>query len=390
MIKGDEVINGHDKMVPRPLFNVSGVDFLAMGQKTSELALWLSSESWNVMGQGSLHYKNKTTVPFFSCGANSSSLDHFLRLAQQGRDQIFQLLMGDDTLAIDKYANRVIECDFSRYDRTQSKFLRDLVNQIIDRGGYSELLQQRLRMYSKEVFFKRNKTKCREPLPKMLDSDGYKLDMRITGEPATCLDNSIINAITTLFAMADLGVQAPTQKELEDMYLKCGLIAKIKIHPTLEGSTFLKGAILTGSDTHPHWVRLPSFLLKLGKILTDPNAIYKNKSVVFQSCAILYSQWLGYGNMRVNWFYTLIDDEINRICKQCKNKVTPEKLPDWQVVQSLTWIEDTVWDHFMLKRYQISPLEALALIDCLKQIEPEDLPGTVYVPMFLKLKDVDY
>jgi len=387
MIKGDEVINGHEKMVPRPLFNVSGVDFLAMGQKTSEIGLWLSTESWNSLGEGVLHHANVTTVPYFTCGASSSTLDQFVRLAVDGRDRIYQLLMGDDTLAIDKYKNRVIECDFSRYDRTQSRFLRDLVNQILERGGFSELLQQRLRMYAKTLFFKRNKTKCREPLPKMQDADGWPLDMRITGEPATCLDNSIINAITTAYAFSQGNA---TKSELEAAYLKCGLIAKIKIHSGLFGSTFLKGAFLDGSDGYPHWIRLPSFLLKLGKILTDPNNIYKKKSVVFQSCAILYSQWLGYGNMKVNWFYAEIDKQIRRICHQCTKTVEAEKLPDWKVIQSITWIDHTVWNKFMLERYNISVDEMFVLLDAFKEVQPDSLPGTVYAPMLLKLRDVDY
>jgi hypothetical protein len=273
-IKGDELINGKIKSAPRFLCNLSGVEFYQTGKITSEITHWLAEENWNFRGEGKLTLGNTTLHPYLTCGATSRLIDTFIKNALDSQTDIWQLLMGDDTLALDRNRNCVIENDFSRYDRTQNDFLLSVPNTILCNNGYSELVQFRKDQYKKTIKFKKN-GKCTAPLSKLSTPSKRKPQMRMTGESGTCLDNSINNAFATLIACE---IHDSKPQTIVDNYKKCGLIAKTKITPTVYGATFLKGVFLEGTDGNPHWIRLPSWICKFGKILTDPMTIIKKKN----------------------------------------------------------------------------------------------------------------
>lgn len=374
-IKGDELINGNDKSVPRFLCNLSGVDFYKMGKITSELTHWLATHSWNYLGEGTLTLGGLVSHPYLTCGSTSNLLDAFIKRALSADKGLWQLLMGDDTLLLNRYNNTVLENDFSRYDRTQNDFLLSVPNLVLLANGYDELVEFRKQQYLKPVVFKTHR-KLRKPLPKLKTPSGEKPQMRMTGEAATCLDNSINNAFSTLIAIQAGG-------DITQEYARCGLVAKAIVTDTVMYSTFLKGVFLPDVNGDFRWVRLPSWICKFGKVLTDPFAVFKGTDKNEVARALLWAQFKGYGDMTNNWFYRRIAAHIERITG--KPMVSAIELEKWQIeqtgateddgiVQSKVEISDEVWDTFMMKRYKVSREMMENYLDTLEQISPSSLP----------------
>jgi hypothetical protein len=420
-VKTNELINGYQKSVGRPVHDLSGEDFYYTGKITSELSDGLAQQ-WSSKAETLLTHTRTvpeggresatkycgtcrsegpcgciTTIhkyqmkfcPFFACGAHSYQLNQFVNHALGAEEGIFQMLMGDDTLLIDRYyivgekRGRVIENDFSRYDRTQSKLLRKLMAGILDRSGYAELNRLRALQYLRKILPKRSRgSKIKNVALKT--PKGNPVDMRMTGEGATCLDNSVINHVTTAVVMAYEDV-TPLQEGFE----RFGLVAKIKQSDTPEGATFLKGVLLPDADSVYCWIRLPSFLLKFGKVLTDPRLMYPKEKSVGNICKkVIMAQWKGYGDLRVNWFYSRLHEEIVRICGN--QDVEAVTLKEWQVVQSPCWIPDEVWNKFMLSRYNITVDGMNNILRCFSNIDGCDLPAVYHVPELVQLLLTDY
>lgn len=287
--------------------------------------------------------------------------------------------MGDDTLLLLE-KETVLESDFSRYDRTQNKELRKLVDDVL-RPHFPNLVEDRENMYKRELTM--GIRKLRKKLPKIVDKNKNKVDMRYTGEPATCLDNSIINAVTTAVALEDY---VDRNIPFADTYDQFGLTAKTVIRD-LKGSTFLKGVFLQDKEGYYMWVRLPSFLLKFGKTLTDYRNTYK-RSLNESARMALHSQWSGYGDMRTNWFYTRFHNLMVKLTGTLKIKETDD-LEQWQVVSSGGYIEDDEWNAFMLSRYRITVDEMEMFLVALETVSWDQLPVKYHNRLLLKL-EVDY
>jgi len=369
-IKSDEVVCAKEKMVPRVIVNLSGIEFYQMGQITSEISTWLS-EAWSYTGNGRLG----VIIPYFTCGATSKYINWFVNVCVES-GAVGQLLMGDDTNLI-LPEGMCLENDFSRFDRTQCDELRDLVNDLLI--DFPKLKENRKKMYSRQL--KMRLRKISKSLPRFVDDKGKRVQMRYTGEPATCLDNSIINAVTTAVVyehVLDGGDWA-------EGYAKFGLVAKPQVR-RLEGSTFLKGVFLRNTEDKYMWVRLPSFILKFGKTLTDYNTTYK-KSKLENARLALHSQWSGYGDMRVNWFYTAFHNIVMRCVGENKNVPPAEVLAPWQVVQSKDgYISDEKWNGFMLERYNISVEEMQSFLSMFDHVTSDSLPIKYHSNLLLKLE----
>jgi hypothetical protein len=176
-------------------------------------------------------------------------------------------------------------------------------------------------------------------------------------------------------------------KYFEDFGLICkDMQLKIKLSQT----TFLKGSFLQDSDALWHWVRLPSFLSKFGKVLTPITSIFKNRyhSLNYKCCMMYKAQWLGYGDMRVNWFYLAIHNQVMRIVGNVEDVTLPKE--DWRVTQSVCWIDDNVWDEFVFERYGIRRDECEDYIALMALIKPHHLPCIFYHPLIDRLVDRDY
>lgn len=392
-IKNDEIINGKNKSVARFICNLSGEDFYYQGKLTSEISHWLA-DHWGAHGHNGLVYNNFMNKIYFTCGSNSSSLDYFVNNLIETNSS-GQLVMGDDTWMLKNGPTPyIIENDFSRYDRTHHKGLRKIFDRVLCKNGYSELVMYREHMYKKTLKMRANAKKGDgRTLPNCNFIYGAKeqVDQLYTGEPATCLYNSFTNALTATYIFSE---------DIEDVNLykadaiqkfdECGLICKdMQIHTDIESATFLKGVFLKGKDKKYHWIRLPSFLTKFGKVLKPHNVILKHaKNPNDRAIKLLKAQWLGYGNMKTNWYYKRIDFEINRICQNVS--VESDSLEFWQVKQDYVDIEDEVWNNFMFSRYQITEEDMLEHISMLQTIQPIMLPCIYHVPILMKLIDRDY
>lgn len=393
-IKNDEVINAKDKRVARFVFNLSGEDFYRQGKITSEISHWLS-DYWGYHANngftktvGDKSYENKI---YFTCGATSNLLDYFVNKIINDKVQ-GQLVMGDDTWMY-KPEGYVIENDFSRYDRTHHRGLRNIFNIVLVNNGYSDLARDRQEMYEDRIYKMKHDVKKGEPkLPPVDKIHGTqeKVDQLLTGEPGTCLVNSFTNALTSTYILSEpITDPIAFKNEAVKTFEECGLICKdMIIHKEISDATFLKGAFLMGIDNKYHWIRLPSFLSKFGKVLKPHATISKIKEPSKRAASLLKAQWMGYGYMETNWFYKEINKHILRIC----GNVNFEKieLESWQIKQDPVYISDQEWNNFMARRYNITWIEMNEYLEQLSKISQELLPCVYYSSVIQTLLERDY
>lgn len=187
--------------------------------------------------------------------------------------------------------------------------------------------------------------------------------MLLTGEPGTSLLNSVTNGVVTSHVLANLFVKNTTDVTRE--YRKFGLVAK---NPMLTSdhqlTDYLKGVFLKDCQDKYTWIRLPSFLCKFGKVLTNPKTILPHvKDSEKRARMLLYYQWLGYGDMATNWFYSRLNDMIVKHCSFDYDKETLANLVEietdfvmgsWQITQASCYVPDHEWNDFMRKRYSVT------------------------------------
>lgn len=405
-IKADEILNGKEKMVARVLVDCSGEPFFDTGKITSELAKSLSTKFWNCEGSAPLVIEDHNGLErkvyiYFTCGSTSHDIDRFINKALADQDSIWLLVMGDDTLGSDRRLDRYFESDFSKFDRTQNSFLRELYHRVLNNNWYSNVVDLYEKQYKLPVTmpvrsgqkrFLNDPIKRHSPFLITHPSQiGDTPDMRHTGEASTCLANSIVNGIVTshVFLQTDGFLGSENKQEIVDLYKECGLTAKLKTNDSFEGMTFLKGVILKSSTEQLCWVRLPSFLAKFGKVLKPIDEIcVVNQIRCLKTATILWAQWRGYGYMKTNWFYKALHEQLVRITKKPDVQAIP--LPEWQVKQSKTWINDEVWNKFMLDRYKITVDDMQRIVKAWEIIELWMLPVVYHISSVQTLIDSDY
>jgi len=386
-IKSDEMVMAKTKMVPRFLTNQAGMEFLRMGRATAEINHWLATYYWDIHMSHPIPWKGSVYTICFAHGTLSTDLDIYYNkaLATKG---YHQLVLGDDTgLIVNQAKITIIENDFSGYDRSENKDLLEEDNQLLIRCGFRALVNDKREMYKKSlVMFAPEFANCK--LPIIRDISGAPVEMRFTGESDTCGGNSRINGTSTM-----AGVCCCETKDgidlaaLQQHYKNLGLTAKLK-EVAANRLTFLKGVFLLNVNEKYSWVRLPSFLIKFGKILNNPQILDKRNLPYHQKVqSFLLGQWLGYGKMKTNWFYTAIDEQIRRICSVQEARVF--KLEDWQVQQGECYIPDDNWNMFMLDRYNISVEEQQSLIQSFQTVDGDELPVIIRNNIIDKL-DIDY
>ena len=386
-IKSDEMLNAKEKMVPRFLTNQAGQEFLRMGKATAEINHWLANVYWNPTMDHPMEFDGHHITACFAHGTTSAKLNLYTNAAYKTKG-IHGMFLGDDTGAIVNIReSQTIENDFSGFDRSECDDLRKEDDDCLERNGFHLLVQDKKIMYAKKLYIPSNKYWGRKLSP-IKDRSGNKVEMRMTGESDTCGGNTRINFASTMSGIVSTMKNGVVNLDkLKKHYANLGLTAKLKcVAPNR--LTFLKGVFLRNDDLELCWVRLPSFLFKFGKVLTDPNVNDKRPlsyNAKIRACVL--GQWKGYGDMRTNWFYTAIHNEIYRICGGIEEFVCP--LEDWQVFQSPTWIPDHEWDSFMMDRYHMHREDMEEIIYSFKLIDPEDLPCLHRVQCLDKL-DVDY
>jgi hypothetical protein len=204
--------------------------------------------------------------------------------------------------------------------------------------------------------------------------------MRFTGEAATCLANTITNFLITMLALTS---EDPTQT-----YCDCGVIPKLYYKDRY--TTFLKGVWLIGDDQQYHWTKLPSFLSKFGKTLTDPLTCFSRKhSVSRRYCQFLYGQIMGYGAFANNSFYKTIETEIHRLCFQrISNKVKLAWNP-WEIKITDNPADVTAdFLDFCFQRYKMTDFEMQKIIAVYQNMK--QIPCLFHSPEMTEMGRRDY
>jgi hypothetical protein len=299
-IKIDESLWGEEKRVPRFLCNLAGHWHDLLGPCFSKLSEELAHGFFS--GDDYFHVNGVDMTLAFAHGYTNVLLDNWFN-SHLCRPGLHVICMGDDMMGIDNRTEnrRFVECDFSKYDRTQNEYLLGIFWVFLENCGLGETAEIHRELYKCTVQLPTYKNQPRKFRLKELRD----VKMRFTGEGATCLANTITNFLITILAL--------TSEDPEQTYRDCGVIPKLYYKDKY--TTFLKGVWLMGDDQQYHWTKLPSFLSKFGKSLTDPLLCFSRKhSVSRRYCQFLYGQIMGYGAFANNSFYKTIEIEIHRLC----------------------------------------------------------------------------
>lgn len=368
MLKGDEFNWTAEKCYARVIGDVSPGAFRALGPQVHKLAHEMIAL---FDGSTKFNYKDIEVKYMFAVGKRSCDLNDFYKDLQiSGGNSCKAMFLGDDTLMAITLNGMVfiMESDFSKFDRSQNQNLRLFTfTHYLMRNGYEKLAKkiESLLKGTKKFNVKIDK----KLVEVMTKEEAATINCQISGQPATCEQNTVINMIVSMVVawLVKLYAQRTYNKIsilwasntlaqfMSDCYKIFGLSAKVKVGKISEvGFTFLRGAFLPDRFGEFKWTRLPSFLLKFGKTLTDPRATYKKDCNAWKK--FLLGQWLGYGDMTFSWFHRRLDTHVRKLTNYNQNshETVIEQLAPWQVLQSTCYIEDDVYDAFILQRYKAS------------------------------------
>jgi hypothetical protein len=296
---------------------------------------------------------SKKIAFYYPSGAQSHDLDDFVNAAMSVNIGKYALCFGDDSAIFDQDNHEQIETDYSMFDSTQTwDGALHVLPTVMCQNGHTKMAEIYHEMYQERIVCLHRKSSNWVKLP------WSEPPWRLTGEPGTSIGNTLVNIYATKFAI---------ESGLPQAYSALGLKVKRKVVKDMS-ITFLKGTWLLAKDSLWHWIRLPSFLLKFGKIMSNPRVTKPKKwSMETAYHQALWSQWLGYGHMSHNWFYRAIGKEIHRLTPQAIGGAS--KLEDHQIVTSGSFeIDDDDWNAFMMSRYKISLDIQLEFIEDLRKI----------------------
>jgi hypothetical protein len=341
-LKMKELLKKSSKGYGRLIFNVSTKylyllgDFLSQFSSAMVASLFPPIPTNTISKIACFHYASK-----FS----DVDMNKFVNIAMLSPCGKFVLVLGDDTMIIDRDIGRYTEVDFSAYDSTQVRGGGlDLFPAILEKMGCVEQSEQYKNMYNEKIKWKHNQSGEKLEMPDTWETS----PSRMSGEPGT----SVANSYTTIIA---------TKAVLEgtSSYAKLGLVAKER-HSNELDTTFLKGIFLYSVKADKwYWTRLPGFILKL-KSFTEPVKVYKSKySVQKAQQQLLWSQWLGFGNTNTNWFYSKLGSIIKNLCPLATNIDNFYKKEEYKVyTEDKFYIDDIEFDSMMWNRYGISREES--------------------------------
>jgi len=374
-IKIDESLWGEEKRVPRFLCNLAGHWHDLLGPCFSKLSEELAHGFFSGDDYFKVNGVNMTLT--FAHGYTNVHLDNWFN-SHLNRPGLHIICMGDDMMGIDnrKDSRQFIECDFSKYDRTQNEYLLGVFWTFLENCGLGETAEIHKELYKCKIQLPSYKNQPRKFRLKEL----REVTMRFTGEGATCLANTITNFVITMLAL--------TSQDPEQTYRDCGVIPKLYYKERY--TTFLKGVWLLGDDQQYHWTKLPSFLSKFGKSLTDPLSCFSRKhSASRRYCQFLYGQIMGYGAFANNSFYKTIETEIHRLCfERIGNKVKLAWNP-WEIKITDNPADVTAdFLDFCYERYKMTDYEMQKIIAVYHNIT--HIPCLFHSPEMTEMGRRDY
>jgi hypothetical protein len=369
-LKTRELLKKSSKGYGRLIFNVSTKYLLLLGDFISQLSSALVK---NLFPPIPIFSISKDIAFFYSSKFIDRDLNTFVNHAMNAPFGKYVLVLGDDTAIINRDAvgeDRYVETDYSAFDSTQVKGgALDLFPHFLEKMGFPVQKQIYQDMYNENIDWRHTSGKRIEMPPEY-----NKPPWRMSGEPGTSVANSHVNIYATKAVL-----------EGTSTYEKLGLVVKRKCSNKFD-ITFLKGIWLhSASAGRWFWVRLPSFILKF-KSFTEPKSIYP-KSWTIERCEqqLLYSQWLGFGYLKNNWFYKELDTIIKNLCPLAS---TVELTEEYKVYsEEKFWIEDVEFDTMLLNRYNITRYESEEFLSDLRE-KIVSLP-TIYQSTFCDKLMVD-
>jgi rubrerythrin len=346
-LKMKELLKKSSKGYGRLIFNVSTKylyllgDFLAQFSKAMVASLFPPTPTFTISDIACFHYASK-----FS----DVDMNKFVNIAMLSTRGKFVLVLGDDTMIIDRDLGKFVEVDFTAYDSTQVRGGGlDLFPELLRKMGCVDQADAYENMYAEKLNWQHKKSGEKIQMP----DEWIRSPSRMSGEPGT----SVANSYTTIMATKAVLEGRATYNDL-------GLVAKTKVSTKLD-TTFLKGTWLYSHCADKwYWTRLPSFILKL-KSFTEPKTVYKAFSVQKAQQQLLWSQWLGYGNTQTNWFYVEMTKVIRSLCPLASNIEVKEEYKVY--TEDKFYIEDCEFDMFMYNRYGITRIESEDYIEFLNK-----------------------
>lgn len=219
-----------------------------------------------------------------------------------------------------------------------------------------------------------------------------------TGLAITTLSNSVSNALALIYAVLEAGNDiSRIEPSLEEM----GLKPKLNVYPDTFGLDFLKGLYLPAVDGKDTWHRMPSAVIKLGKVSRDPLALTKQARLPISDpilAAKLVAKSIAKGMQSSDRSCPILGDvlrlydsfEIATDYKFELNQVV-EDAGYTRLVRVNRAIDPATWLELCARRYNITAdeiAEFRLMVDSLI-IKPV-FPVLLHSPVFAKLRDIDY
>jgi len=367
-VKEDELLCALEKFIGRMIFSVSPYYLNELGDFATQLQKIMATHVWTKTAVPWTTINKLPISTYFACGATSADLATFVdtHIDKLG---IHFMAMGDDIAAIINDGQQVcfVESDYSKFDRTQCKDMIELLPLLLEKMGYQDFANLYREMYKQKIVYRWR--------AKEIDQAIFtypKQEFVLTGEPFTCFGNTLRNVLVSSLALAYDNV---------NIYSAAGFSVKYNKKQHISQITFLKGVFLTGFKSNIGsayiWVRLPGFLVKFGKTLGDPLSFYPSSwSSERKLQQALLSQWLGYGEMETNWFYKAFGKIIRKLTPLALtvDKWYPKtESNSFSVISSQqgAWVEDEIFNSFILERYGITQHQLedfLAMVDSITSL----------------------
>jgi hypothetical protein len=326
--------------------------------------------------RGFYHWKVSIAI---GSGKTSSELDTWFAQAFFNAtlliNSIHFIVAGDDFYSVININGKILymENDFRQYDRTQGAHALESCMVIENILGMPRTVLVHMytatfrtaRYENKQLGFRMG---CPMPI------------QRATGGPDTTLGNSINNITACLYALRHLQPHQLVEHYADEIG-KLGFISKVKTHVEPDMGTFLKGWWIAGK----HWLPLPSQVLKLGKILTDPRIIYPKLVPDHAWKQAARAMALGFGTVPLD--YPILGALLKRYLSLADNDDVIELRMHKTRIDKPIDVDRNDAVQQICERYGLSPLDIEEMED---EIATVPFPGRLSHKGFSILAEKDY
>jgi hypothetical protein len=334
-------------------------------------------------GYNNLSKSDKYTLHIcYATGMTSDQLSKIIddNHIESGIPHYLLLVLGDDSALI--RGNKVLCCDFSRYDSTQHPEQHEVFRKMFTTTWNNRKINM-LR-------------KCAAAPTQMFDpSSKEKFIVPTNGLKTGCMETSVSNTTITALSYA-LGLQTAVKNEQDPFefiptFLKdnCGFLPKASYQDLNTGFEFLKTIFILQSD---RIVSLPllSCMAKLGKFLTNPRLIVpfaRIKSEQQIAVDSIMMQLKGKGNLQNVPGFKKWYNKIERLAQPFLPEMT--LLSHQLKLSGFPVHEDTIATAYS-SRYGLDWQSVNCFFDELAKLELKDYPVTYTSTVVQHAIDVDY